>query len=250
MPQAGSGRSFHDYTQHPSPGLSARKISGGVSYRKRLSSCSASPGSSVLMPSKWSCPTAPCPHVPMSPRPHVPTSPRSVHSCWQCSCTYSQWQGHGVLLFSAACCATTGCTSRKHTTSHHHGTRLLPRCTPGASDQRGPRRGARTAGCGWVKPRHRQAAKKAVLIPKTGNGDLGAGGKDGFDPPREGEHPCPGTIDLCCHTRKETERKPTSSALKRFTDVALHCAAKVEGLLSSPCSRGRLTLVIFSRRQG
>lgn len=101
-------------------------------------------------------PGAECPHAkpgispscPIPPRPRVPVSPRSVHPCWQFSCTYSQWQGHGVLLYCAACCASPGCTSRKHRASHDHGTRLLPRCTPGASGERGPRRAGHATGAG------------------------------------------------------------------------------------------------------
>lgn len=149
----------------------------GIPHRKRFRSCSASLGLSVLLPREGSHPV---PHPPGSPCP-------CVHSCWQLSCTYSQWQGHGVLLYSAACCATPGCTSRKHRASHDHGTGS---CPAGPSE-------------GW----HRQGARKAAWIPKTGSGDLGSGGKDGFDPPRQGEDPCPGSIGLCCHTRKETKRK-------------------------------------------
>ncbi|XP_059723890.1 uncharacterized protein LOC132338426 isoform X2 [Haemorhous mexicanus] len=80
------------------------------------------------------CPIPPCPHV-----------PKSVHSCRELGCTYSQWQGRGVLLFSAACCASPGCTSRKHRASHDHGTgscHAAPRCQP----QTGPPRGAHTTG--------------------------------------------------------------------------------------------------------
>lgn len=182
------------------------------------------------------------PHPPASPCPRVPAgrpSPLAVQLHLQ---PVARIRCSPVL-----CCASPGRTSRKHRASHRHGTRLLPRCSPGASPKRDPRRGAHTPGSGWGKPRHRQAAEKAVLIAEMGYSDLDSGGKDGFDSLCEGEDACLGAM-----ARKETQRKekPTSSALRRFTDVAPHCAAKVEGLLSSPRSRGRLTLVIFSRRQG
>lgn len=58
-------------------------------------------------------PCCPSPYHSMSP--HVPTV---CPCCWH-SCTYGQQRGHGVLLYSAACCATPSCTSHKHPAPHN-----------------------------------------------------------------------------------------------------------------------------------
>lgn len=236
LPQVGSGRSFH--TQHLPSGLSSGTSEGNVPFHTESSfQLLCIPGlhsphaKEQLLPC---CPMSPCPRVrPFPPELHLQPVART-----RCS---------AVLLF---CCslppvvqalAAPPVNTELPTTTAP----LLPRCPPGASGERGPE-GCTHHGVRWAKPR----SQKRCFDPQNGQWWAGSGGRMGLIP-REGSLPPAPSVCAATHERKPREkRKATSSTLERFTDVAAHGSAKVEGLLSSPRSPGRLTLVIFSRRQG
>lgn len=234
LPQAGSDRSFH--TQHPPSGLSSGTSEGNAPFHTESSfQLLCIPGlhsphaKEELLPC---CPMSPCPHVRLSLPGAAPTA-GGKDTVFCCS---------AALLFSAACCASPGRTSRKHRASHDHGPApapLPPRC-------QGPPEGRTHHGVRWAKP----GSQKRCFDPQNGQWWAGSGGRMGLIP-REGSLPPAPSVCAATHERKPREkRKATSSTLERFTDVAAHGSAKVQGLLSSPRSPGRLTLVIFSRRQG
>lgn len=106
------------------------------------------------------------------------------------------------------------------------------------------------------------ACKKRLCSPKWAAGRV-PGVKGWIWSPWEGEHLawviCPGAIDLnpgpsiravtCGRKPGENPFPLLSNTLERFTDAAFSREAEAEGRLSSPRSQGRLTPVIFSRRQ-
>lgn len=187
---------------------------GGISHRKQLAGYFAPPES--ISPNAKGVVLPYCPPSP-TVSPNVPVSPPSVPATQLHLRLVARTRGHGVLLDSAACCATPSCTSRKHRRCRAPVT--LHPCT---GDK--PRRGARAGdgGGGMMRPQHHQAAEKAASLPQNQAGiwvaGTGVGGKDGFGPPGRGRIPLGssaprlsiyagggggGGIDLWCHTQKE-----------------------------------------------